>query len=80
MKIQNPLAKLFKPSSQSSSLNMASSNVAVVAQSEKKSALWDTYLKVTDTLTTLFPLWTVLFAGIALKRPETFNWYYNLNR
>ena len=76
MKIQNPLAKLFKPSSpsSSSSLNMASSNVAVVAQSEKKSTLWDTYLKVTDTLTTLFPLWTVLFAGIALKRPENFTW------
>lgn len=75
MKINNPLSKLFKQSSSSSSLNMASSsNVAVVAQSEKKSALWDTYLKVTDTLTTLFPLWTIIFASIALKRPETFNW------
>jgi hypothetical protein len=72
MKIQNPLAKLFKPSP--SSLNMASSDVAVVAQAEQKSTLWDTYLKVTDTLTTLFPLWTVIFAGLALKRPETFNW------
>ena len=51
-----------------------------VALSEKKSAVWDTYLKVTDTLTTLFPLWTVLFAGIALKRPETFNWYNYLYR
>lgn len=51
------------------------SDVALVAQSEKKSTAWDTYLKVTDTLTTLFPLWTILFAGIALKRPETFNWF-----
>jgi len=72
MKIQNPLNKLFKQSS--SKLNMAS-DVALVAQSEKKSAVWDTYLKVTDTLTTLFPVWTLLFASIALKRPETFNWF-----
>lgn len=33
------------------------------------------YLKTTDTLTTLFPLWTVLFAGLALVRPSSFNWF-----
>lgn len=36
---------------------------------------WKTYLKTTDTLTTLFPLWTVLFAGVALLKPSTFAWF-----
>lgn len=40
-----------------------------------KGGLWDLYLKTTDTLTTLFPVWTVLFAGLALKRPEAFAWF-----
>lgn len=44
---------------------------------EKKepSGLWKAYLKTTDTLTVLFPLWTVLFAGLALIRPESFSWF-----
>jgi hypothetical protein len=37
--------------------------------------LWNAYLKTTDTLTTLFPLWTVLFAGLALTKPESFAWF-----
>jgi hypothetical protein len=41
----------------------------------KHSKLWDAYLKTTDTLTTLFPLWTVIFAGLALYRPSTFSWF-----
>ena len=36
---------------------------------------WKTYLKTTDVLTTLFPVWTLLFASIALLRPETFAWF-----
>lgn len=40
-----------------------------------KDKLWDSYLKTTDTLTTLFPLWTVLFAGLALARPSSFAWF-----
>lgn len=39
------------------------------------SRLWEFYLKTTDTLTTLFPLWTILFAGIALKWPQSFGWF-----
>lgn len=42
---------------------------------EKKSALWNAYIKTTDVLTTLFPLWTVLFAGLALVRPSSFAWF-----
>ena len=37
--------------------------------------LWNAYVKTTDVLTTLFPVWTVLFAGLALKRPESFAWF-----
>lgn len=50
--------------------------IAVESKETKKtSKLWDAYLKTTDTLTTLFPLWTVLFAGLALTRPESFAWF-----
>jgi hypothetical protein len=53
------------------------SEIAAVGPKETKktSKLWDAYLKTTDTLTTLFPLWTVLFAGLALTRPESFAWF-----
>lgn len=58
----------------SSSLMMG--EIAVESKETKKtSKLWDAYLKTTDTLTTLFPLWTVLFAGLALTRPESFAWF-----
>lgn len=46
-----------------------------VATVKPTSALWNFYLKATDTCTTLFPLWTLLFAGLALKRPESFAWF-----
>jgi len=51
-----------------------SASHAVVA-SGKSSGLWELYTKTMDTVTTLFPLWTVLFAGLALKRPEAFAWF-----
>lgn len=46
-----------------------------VPATTKKSGLWDLYIKTTDTLTILFPLWTVLFAGLALVRPSSFSWF-----
>jgi len=45
------------------------------ATASKSSGLWDLYLKTTDILTNLFPVWTVLFASLALKRPESFAWF-----
>ena len=48
---------------------------AVVAQAGSNKGLWELYTKTMDTVTTLFPLWTVLFAGLALKRPEAFAWF-----
>jgi BASS family bile acid:Na+ symporter len=40
-----------------------------------KNPAWEAYIKITDTLTVLFPLWTVLFAGLALVRPSSFSWF-----
>lgn len=57
----------------SSDMRLGSSAVAV--SGEKKSSLWETYNKIMETATILFPLWTVLFAGLALTRPESFAWF-----
>ena len=32
-------------------------------------------MKTADVATTLFPVWTVLFTGIALKSPASFDWF-----
>ena len=37
--------------------------------------IFDAYTKTANLATTLFPLWTVLFTAIALKRPSTFEWF-----
>lgn len=42
---------------------------------DKSNPLFDAYVKVSGIATTLFPLWTVLFSGIALKNPTAFNWF-----
>lgn len=39
-----------------------------------KKTLRDYYFKVVETLTLLFPVWTVLLQGLAFYRPQTFNW------
>lgn len=36
---------------------------------------FDAYVKVAGVATTLFPLWTILFTGVALKSPESFAWF-----
>ncbi|KAK4526248.1 hypothetical protein GAYE_SCF22MG4162 [Galdieria yellowstonensis] len=36
--------------------------------------LWRTYTSLATLLTNLFPLWTLLVAVVALKRPTTFTW------
>lgn len=43
--------------------------------SSSSSTLYDTYIKVMGVATTLFPLWTVLFTGLALKDPSSFAWF-----
>lgn len=37
--------------------------------------IFDAYVKTADVATTLFPIWTVLFTGIALKSPSSFAWF-----
>eukprot|EP00529_Nitzschia_sp_RCC80_P020930 CAMPEP_0113452620 /NCGR_PEP_ID=MMETSP0014_2-20120614/6940_1 /TAXON_ID=2857 /ORGANISM="Nitzschia sp." /LENGTH=399 /DNA_ID=CAMNT_0000343997 /DNA_START=193 /DNA_END=1392 /DNA_ORIENTATION=+ /assembly_acc=CAM_ASM_000159 len=37
--------------------------------------IFDGYVKTADIATTLFPLWTVLCSGIALKSPQSFAWF-----
>lgn len=54
---------------------LASSTSSSGVPVTKKSNLWDAYLKATDVLTTLFPLWTVIFATWALKKPTAFAWF-----
>jgi len=39
------------------------------------SKLFKAYTKVMGVATTLFPLWTVLFTGMALKSPSSFAWF-----
>ncbi len=36
---------------------------------------FDGYVKVANIATNLFPVWTVLFTGIALKSPTSFAWF-----
>jgi Sodium Bile acid symporter family len=37
--------------------------------------IFDGYVKAADVATTLFPLWTVICSGIALKSPSSFAWF-----
>lgn len=37
--------------------------------------IFDAYVRVADVATTLFPLWTVLFTGLALQSPTSFDWF-----
>jgi BASS family bile acid:Na+ symporter len=63
-----------------SKLNVKNSSLkmAAAAAAEEESAgqkIFKTYTKVASVATTLFPLWTVLFTGIALKSPSSFDWF-----
>ena len=37
--------------------------------------LFDAYIQTATIATNLFPLWTVIFTGIALKSPQSFAWF-----
>mmetsp|Transcript_16253 Transcript_16253/g.23141 ORF Transcript_16253/g.23141 Transcript_16253/m.23141 type:complete len:414 (+) Transcript_16253:110-1351(+) len=37
--------------------------------------IFNAYTKTASLATTLFPLWTVIFTGIALKSPSSFSWF-----
>lgn len=64
------------------SLNMAkssamqmSSEAASDGEKSLASKIFDVYTKTANLATTLFPLWTVLFTAIALKKPSTFDFF-----
>lgn len=64
------------------SLNMAKSSAMQMSSEassdgEKSlaSKVFDAYTKTANVATTLFPLWTVLFTAIALKKPSTFDFF-----
>jgi len=42
---------------------------------EGSSKLYKAYTKVMGVATTLFPVWTLLFTGLALKKPSSFSWF-----
>eukprot|EP00550_Attheya_septentrionalis_P006320 CAMPEP_0198280114 /NCGR_PEP_ID=MMETSP1449-20131203/265_1 /TAXON_ID=420275 /ORGANISM="Attheya septentrionalis, Strain CCMP2084" /LENGTH=408 /DNA_ID=CAMNT_0043975389 /DNA_START=124 /DNA_END=1350 /DNA_ORIENTATION=+ len=55
----------------SSSLSMSAAEPAEV----KKATFLEMYTKAANIATNLFPLWTIIFSGIALKSPESFAWF-----
>jgi len=50
------------------------SETFVRSEEPLRSKLWRTYTSLATLLTNLFPLWTLLVAVVALKRPTTFTW------
>lgn len=51
------------------------SGIAPLKGGGEGASLFDIYLKTMSLATNLFPLWTVIFSGIALKSPKTFDWF-----
>lgn len=82
-KLQNPLGKICTTNNAKPTVVRTATPTAVPAlkmsstavSTGSNSVIWNAYLKITDTLTVLFPLWTVLFAGLALKKPGSFAWF-----
>ena len=77
---------LKNPSMMKSKMNLNMQSGASYGSTDKYSAppvgyvkpkfsLWELYLKVTDKVTVLFPLWTVIFASIAITKPSAFSWF-----
>jgi len=61
----------------SNTMLMMSGEAASVEPVEDKgpSKFYTTYVKVMGAATTLFPVWTLLFTGLALKDPSKFAWF-----
>merc|ERR1719343_663314 len=52
-----------------------SSEAASDGEKSLASKIFDVYTKTANAATTLFPLWTVLFTAIALKKPSSFEFF-----
>mmetsp|Transcript_26200 Transcript_26200/g.55221 ORF Transcript_26200/g.55221 Transcript_26200/m.55221 type:complete len:398 (-) Transcript_26200:228-1421(-) len=57
------------------SLQMSSEAANSPEEKSMMSKIFEIYTKTANAATTLFPLWTVLFTAIALKRPSTFDFF-----
>jgi len=66
----SPTPLSMQRSSSSTALSVGDSG-----DSDVKSNAMKIYLKTASTITNLFPLWTVLFTGWALKAPQDFAWF-----
>lgn len=55
----------------------AQSDAAAEPEEGKSTAskIFEVYTKAANAATTLFPLWTVLFTGVALKSPSSFDFF-----
>jgi len=58
-----------------SALKMSSEAADASTEKSLGSKVFDVYTKTANVATTLFPLWTVLFTAIALKRPASFDFF-----
>jgi len=47
----------------------------VSVEQNEPSKLFKVYTKTMGVATTLFPLWTIIFTGLALKSPASFSWF-----
>lgn len=73
-------SNIMETRSSSATLTMTAETAAASEDSsgEEKGfskKVFDAYVKVAGVATTLFPLWTVLFTGVALKSPQSFAWF-----
>lgn len=59
----------------STAMQMSTSASSSDGEKSLGSKIFDAYTKTANIATTLFPLWTVLFTALALKRPSTFDFF-----
>ena len=59
----------------SSSLMMVAASAASTTKKQEDSPGFKRFLQVADVVVNLFPVWTVLATGWALKRPSDFAWF-----
>merc|ERR1712157_88512 len=52
-----------------------STTTTTTTSSSSSFSLFELYTKGMAVVTTLFPLWTILFTGIALKKPTAFDFF-----
>lgn len=69
------ISKLRAGAAASSNTSMKMSDAAASESSNTKMTLFEKYQKAADVATNMFPLWTILFTTIALKKPSSFDWF-----